>query len=159
VRAQAASAASVKAAYLYKMLGYVDWPPASFAQDDAPQVIGVLGDDAVYAELLQIVAGRRVNSRAVVARRLVAGDAVDDLHELFVGRGASANLAGWLPGLRGRPVLVVTDAPSGLTESSVLNFVLVDGHVRFEASIPAAERSGLKLSSRLLAVAERVVAP
>ncbi len=159
VIAQVASAASVKAAYLYKILAYVDWPTAAVAADDAPRVIGVLADEPVLAELLQIVSGRRVQGHAVVARRVVIGDAVDDLHVLFVGRGASANLAGWLPGLKGRAVLVVTDTPAGLTENSVLNFVLVEGHVRFEASLAAAERSGLKLSARLLAVAERVVPP
>ena len=36
-----------------------------------------------------------------------------------------------------RPVLTVTDAPSGLADGSALNFVLADGRVRFEASLPA----------------------
>ena len=64
-----------------------------------------------------------------------------------------------MPALAGRPILAVTDAPTGLADGGALNFVPVQGRVRFEASLPAAERAGLRLSSRLLAVAERVVTP
>jgi hypothetical protein len=39
---------------------------------------------------------------------------------------------------------------------SVLNFVIVDKRVRFEISLTAAERAGLKISSELLSVAVRV---
>jgi hypothetical protein len=38
----------------------------------------------------------------------------------------------------------------------VVNFVSIGQHLRFEVSLDAAERSGLKLSSRLLAVAQRI---
>jgi hypothetical protein len=41
----------------------------------------------------------------------------------------------------------------------MLGLVPTGGRIRFEASPAAAERAGLKLSARLLAVAERVVNP
>jgi hypothetical protein len=58
--------------------------------------------------------------------------------------------------LRGRSILVV--AEDGLEPGVMLNFVPIGGRVRFEAAPVAAERVGLKLGARLLAVAERVVA-
>ena len=155
--AQDALEASVKAAYLYKFLAYVDWPPATFPAGDSPQVIGVIGADAVHAELRQLVASRPAPTRPLVVRRLAPGDSLDGLHVLYVGRAARPGQVA--PALAGRPVLVVTDAPSGLADGGALNFVIVDGRVRFEAAPAAAERGGLKLSARLLAVAERVVQP
>ena len=149
--------ASVKAAYLYKFLGYVDWPPASFPSADTPQVIGVMGADDALAEFQRLTAGRQVDGHSLVARKIGAGDPVEGLHVLYVGRGAKASAV--LPALAGRPILAVTDSPAGLAEGSALNFVMVQGRVRFEASLPAAERAGLKLSARLLSVAERVVTP
>lgn len=154
---QEALESSVKAAYLYKFLTYVDWPPSAFASADAPQVIGVIGADDVLAELQRLVAGRTVNGHPLVATRIAPGDSVELLHVLYIGRAARAAAA--LRAVPGKPVLTVTDAPSGLAEGGVLNFLLVHGRVRFEASLPAAERAGLKLSARLLAVAERVVTP
>ncbi len=149
--------ASVKAAYIYKFLPYVEWPAASFANADSPQVIGVMSADAVHGELEQLVAGRRVNGRALVVRKVTPGDSLEGVHVLYLGRSARASSV--MPMVVGKPVLVITDAPTGLAEGGALNFILVDGRVRFEAAPAAAERSGLRLSSRLLAVAERVVTP
>jgi len=50
----------------------------------------------------------------------------------------------------------VTDEDHGLDEGSTVNFMLVDHRLRFEISLTAATRSGLKISSELLSVAARV---
>ncbi|MEP7301840.1 MAG: YfiR family protein [Caldimonas sp.] len=155
--AQETLEAGVKAAYLYKFLAYVVWPAESFASGDAPQVIGVMGADDVYAELLRLVAGRQVNGHTLITKRIASGEPVEGVHALYVGRVPQAPAL--LASLSGRPILTVTDTPAGLSEGSALNFVLVQGRVRFEASLPAAERAGLKLSARLLSVAQRVVMP
>ena len=120
-------------------------------------MIGVVGADAVHAELEQTVTGRSVQGRPLATRQVIEGGPVDGVHMLFVGRSVAPERSVWLQSLRGRPVLIVTESTEGLPPISALNFVIVDGRVRFEASLPAAERSGLRLSSRLLAVAERVV--
>jgi hypothetical protein len=50
-------------------------------------------------------------------------------------------------------VLLVTDFDGALDHGSVINLVIVENRMRFEVSLEAAERSALKLSSRMLAVA------
>lgn len=69
----------------------------------------------------------------------------------------------WLPGhpLNGgiaqvREITRVPDEAGGLPSGSVLNFLNVDHHVRFEISLTAAEREHLKISSELLPIAIRV---
>jgi hypothetical protein len=57
-----------------------------------------------------------------------------------------------------RSVLTITGVERGIEHGSVINFVPVDGRVRFEVNLGAAEKSGLRLSSRLLTVATRVKA-
>jgi hypothetical protein len=74
-RAQQASEATVKAAFLYKFPGYVEWgtPP----QPGAPFVIGVAGSDEIAEELERLVpsaAGPRrcagcATSRACAGRK------------------------------------------------------------------------------------------
>lgn len=150
---QLPSEVGVKAAFLYKFLGYVDWPAAALPAADSPLVIGVVGADALNAELRAIAAGRHVNGHPIVTRRLNPGDSLDGVHAVFVGRGVQASV---LERLRGRAILVV--AEGGLEPGVMLNFVPVAGRVRFEAAPVAAERVGLKLGARLLSVAERVVA-
>jgi hypothetical protein len=52
---------------------------------------------------------------------------------------------------------VVSDAERGLENGSVINFVAVEDRIGFEVSVDAAERSNLRISSRMLTVARRVV--
>jgi YfiR/HmsC-like len=149
--------AGVKAAYLYKFMAYVEWPGKGPDGLDAPQVIGVVGADAVATELQQVLTARKDSKNPLVARKLNPGEAPSGVDVLYLGRGVSPGR--WLAAVAGRPVLVVTDEPGGLPEGSALNFVLVGRRLRFEASPSAAERAGLRLSARLLAVAERIIAP
>ena len=48
----------MKAAFLYKFTGYVDWPEAAFERPDAPFVMGVLGAPVLLAALSELVVGR-----------------------------------------------------------------------------------------------------
>ena len=54
-------------------------------------------------------------------------------------------------------MLIVTESDDALQHGSIINFVIVDGQVRFEVSLDAARRRNIHLSSRLLSVAHTVV--
>ncbi|MDB5822963.1 MAG: hypothetical protein JWR21_1667 [Herminiimonas sp.] len=147
---------SIKAAYLYKFLSYVEWPPSSLAPAPAPYVIAVVGDDEVLSELTALTRGRTSSNRQVTVKRLNFGDPVTGVHLLFVGQQETARQGQWLRQAALRPVLTVTDSDAGLSQGGVINFRQIDGHIRFEVSLAAAERNELKLSSRMLAVALNV---
>ena len=146
----------VKAAFLYKFIGYIDWPAASFAKPDTPVTIGVVGADQLAAELAQAVSGRTANDRPVAVRRLRAGESLDGVHVLFVGKAENARLAQLAQAAQQRAILTVTESEGALAHGSVINFVTVERRVRFEIALDSAEKSRLKLSSRLLAVAQQV---
>ena len=145
--------ASVKAAFLYKFAGYVEWPPGSGAGE--PFTIGVLDSDAVAEELEKLVPGRTVAGRPVAVRRLRRGEPMAGVQLLFAGGetpDANAIRAAQVQG-----ALVVTESRGGLAAGSAINFVMAGDHVGFEVSLEGAERSGLRISARMLAVARRVV--
>jgi hypothetical protein len=144
---------SVKAAFLYKFLGYVEFGAGVDAA--GPLVVGVLDADDIAAELSRITAGRQVGARAIAVRVLHEGDAPAGLHMLFVGSEAERPGA-MLRAAQQAGVLAVTENSDGLQQGSTINFRLVEDRVRFEVSLPAAEKSKLKLSSRLLSVAYHV---
>lgn len=147
---------NIKAAFLYKFLGYVEWPPASFSQPDSPFVIGVVGADDVADELSRITVGRNVNRRGVKLRRLKSGDPLTGIHLLFIGQSESSQEALLLKSTQKQPILTVTESEDALAYGSMINFRLVGGRVRFDVSLAAVEKSDLKLSSRLLSVAASV---
>jgi hypothetical protein len=144
----------VKAAFLYKFLGYAEFPPGAFQDAGAPLVIGVLDADDLAAELARTVAGRGIGNRALVVRVLREGEGAAPVHMLFVGGFDGARVARLLRQTNG--MLVVTECEGGLPPGSAINFRIIDERVRFDVALDAAERNGIKLSSRLLTVANRV---
>jgi hypothetical protein len=147
---------SVKAAFLYKFVGYVEWPEGSLPRPDTPVAIGVIGAEDIAAELQQLAAARGPGDRPVIVRRLKEGDSSQGLHILFIGTTERGRLGALIRAAQQRPVLIITETEGALALGSAINFVLVDGRVRFEVALDAAERNSIKLSSRMLAVAQTV---
>ena len=152
--AQVATEHELKAAFLFKFPSFVEWPKE--ALDAGPLVIGVAGADAVADELEAIAIGRTVQGRPVRVRRLREGEPPQGLHVLFLGRGQAARLAEIQRTMPAHPLLIVCEWESALESGAVVNFVRSDGRVRFAVAVDAAERRGLRVSARMLAVALHV---
>lgn len=143
----------VKAAFLYKFAGYVEWPQSSFAKPAAPLTIAVTGDDPLADDLGRLVVGHTVHGRIIAVRKFKIGQSLEDVNVLFIGSAARSRLEEIIRTTRPQPILIVTDSEGALDHGSMINFAIVDGRVRFEISTVGAEVRGLKMSSRLLAVA------
>ena len=147
----------IKAAFLYKFAGYVEWPEGSFPRAESPINIAVLGADSVAAELGEITVGRTVNGRPLAIRVVKDGEPIPaGVHILFIGRTHGARIGAIVRTIQQRGILIVTESESALSQGSMINFVLSEGRVKFEISMVSAEKSGLSLSSRLLTVAVAV---
>jgi hypothetical protein len=147
----------VKAAFLYRFAGYVGWPPAAFVRPDTPVTIAVIAADGLAAELEKAVIGRTVSDRMVAVKRIKSGDSLTGVHVLFIGKAEAARLSSLVQTAQTRSILTVTEFEGALRQGSVINFIIAEQRVRFEISLDSAEKSGLKLSSRLLAVAQQVL--
>lgn len=151
------SESTLKAAFLYQFLGYVEWPAGALPAPSAPFTIRVAGGDDIFRELRKSVKGRSAHGRPIEVKRLGSDDTLDGVQILFVGANQRARLADLVPSARRASVLVVTESEDALDDGSIINFLIADRRVRFEVSLVAAEQSGLAVSSRLLDVAQRVV--
>lgn len=144
----------VEAAFLYRFAGFVSWPREAL---QAPVfTIAVLDDDAVASELALLLPGREIQGRPAQVRRIQNIAQLGDAQILYVGGSDTRILKHWLAAVAGRPVLVVTSQSGGLDDGSMINFLIVNSHVRFEVSLGAARRSGLTISADLLSVATHV---
>lgn len=152
-----ATEAEIKAAYLLRFMGFVEWPDAAFASPDAPLRMGVLDADQVATELTSMARGRLLGRRPIVPQRLRGEDSVNGLHALFVGRDSKSRLAGLVAGAGDQALLTVAENGDTPVPGSAITFVVVDGKVRFDVVLPVAEQLHVKISSRLLPVARRVL--
>ena len=124
----AAPERKLKAAYMYRVATFVDWPDAAFARPDGPLLIGIAGDDALADEVKRFMDGRLVHGRPLAVVRIDPRAVPRGLHVLFVGPApAHARLP---DAVRTQPVLTVCDGapvrqcplpvsePSGLRSTS-----------------------------------------
>jgi len=149
-----ASEAELKAAFMYRFLSFVEWPAGRFASPSAPLVVGFVGAPQVASEFRAAAQGRTVQGRPIEVRIINAADTTP-VHALFIG-GAAGESTPALVRSAGPGTLIVTDSEGGLDRGATINLMEADGRLRFGVSVEAANRAGLRLNSRLLAVASEV---
>jgi hypothetical protein len=145
---------SVKAAFVLRFASYVDWPEAPAT--DGNFTIVVLGASEIAVRMQSLASGRFIKNRPVQVRRITSIGDAGSAQILYIGTDRRGNLQELLAPLAGHSVLVISDEERALDSGSIINLRMADQRVRFEVSLPAARRSGLRISSDLLSLAVRV---
>jgi hypothetical protein len=145
---------AVKAAFLLNFGKFVSWPESDFPSHNAPLVIGVVGSNPFHEDLRKMIAGKSIAGRPLVFRLICSLEAVRGCQILFVSQSAQKDAPALLAALHGADVLTVTEnLPHFANSGFTVNFVTVQDHIRFQINQPAAARTGLTISSKLLSLA------
>ncbi len=149
---------AIKAAFLYNFAGYVTWPPGAPNGADEPFLIGVLGADPFGAILDELAASKSLDGRKIAVRRFRSPSDVTPCHILFIGPAGAEQLSAALQKAAAAHALLVADK-SNLTPKGIHISFVENNKVRFEVDPEAAQRAGLKISSKLLRLARVVEQP
>ena len=149
---------AVKAAYLYKLGDFVEWPPSTFPSSTSAVNLCVAGADPFGASLDVAAAGQHIGARPIVVRHLASVTRESDCQILFVGGSDPQTIGRILDAVRGVSVLTVTDTPTTGETPSIIRFVIQDNHVRMVIDGRAASLNGIIISAKLLSVALTVTA-
>lgn len=141
----------VKAAILYNLAKFVDWPSDAFAAPAAPLSLCVLGVDPFGALLDEALKGRQVSGRSIVTRRVAEPD--PSCHVLFIATSERKRLGLITERLGTSGVLTVSEESGFIDVGGIVELVTEGGRVRFHINAAAAERARLRVSARLLALA------
>lgn len=155
-RAQARSEYEVKAAFLYNFAKFVDWPPAAFPREDSVLRICVLGQNPFGPEFAAFIEGKVAQGRKLQFSQVQEPQQARSCQILYVASSQKSQTPQILRALEGARVLTVGDWSEFARSGGIINFVLENNRVRFEINVDAADRAGVKLSSKLLGVASIV---
>ncbi len=147
----------VKAAFLYNFAKFVEWPSSSFPDASAPFRICVFGQDPFGQALLDITHEKIVSGHKLQVDQVVDVALARTCHILFIASSEKVQLKRIFESLQGTDVLTVGDIKGFAELGGIINFVLENDRVRFEVNRRAADRAGLKISSKLLGVAKLVI--
>jgi hypothetical protein len=152
--AQVSKEYQVKAVFLFRFTQFVKWPLQAFPTAQSPIVLGVLGENPFGDALELAVRGETVNGRSLNVKEFKDVKETGDCQVLFISRSETAHLPGIFDALKGRSVLTVGDDDSFSDRGGMIQFVTEGNRVRFKINRKAAEAAQLKLSSKLLRLAE-----
>jgi uncharacterized protein DUF4154 len=143
----------VKLAFIYNFTRFVEWPSSSYRNSGAPLSICIVGSDPFSSDLEDELRTRTVGGHSVEVRRLRRGEAIGACQILFIPQTANDRAASIVKELKGSSTLTVGEADGFAMRGGIINFAVEENRLHLEVNPLAADRAGLKISSKLLNIA------
>jgi hypothetical protein len=157
VPATRADVNNAKANMLWNIAKFVEWPGIrSEGAKDVPLVFTILGEDELAVELAGVLSSKTVNGHPVFVRFARRPQDAKGSQILYVAASELARMTDVLAVVDTAATLTVSDAPGFAAHGGMVGFSSDGDRVRFEVNLNQAERTGLKLSAKLLALARLV---
>lgn len=145
----------VKAAFLYNFAKFVEWPDEAFSSPGDPIVLCILGDDPFDAAI-ETISGKFIRGRKLKIEVISKIDKIEKCHILFICRSEKGRLKRFLDIAKKSGILTVADMKDFAGQGGIINFVKSGNKIKFEINVDAARDAGLKISSKLLKLANIV---
>jgi YfiR/HmsC-like len=149
----------VKLAFLYNFTKFIEWPPDSYHAPGAPLLMCIVGHDPFSRILESDLGTRNVGGHPVEVRTLKPNDKLSVCQIVFLPAAEKQQAERIVKGLKGSSTLTVGESDGFAEMGGIINLTIEANKVHFEVNRLAAERAGLKISSRLLSIAKIVHEP
>ena len=146
---------AVKAAFLFNFIKFVDWPDGRFPPEGEPIQVCILGRDP-FGDILDSIEERTAQNRPLRLTRDPTSEDLDRCHVLFISSSEEFRLAQILKDLEARGILTVGDMADFARRGGVIGFALRNNRVGLDVNLDAAERAQLKISAKVLELAQVV---
>jgi hypothetical protein len=146
-----------KASFLAKFPSFIDWPESAFSSAEAPFLICVVGDFRFGTALAEFARNTLPHGRRVDVRWPRKDAELRNCQILFVSNSEVSRYIKILQIVQGAGILTVGETADFLVRGGMMSFSFQHEALQFEVDLGAANKAHLRVSSRLLALAHRVV--
>jgi len=158
---QYASAASpgehqIKAAMIFNMMRFVDWPESALPNTDGDIDICVVNRGAMTTAV-ESLRGKQVKGKNITVRQIVKAGGFSGCHVLLLSDTDRQTTSAILEQTRSTPLMTVGDSRGFTAAGGVFGFIILEGKVRFEVNLASAQRHRIRISSQLLKLAQTVL--
>jgi YfiR/HmsC-like len=145
-----------EAAYLRKILVFVQWPPRQGTPDEVFRICAA-GKNGFSFELAKELRTSTVGAQKIEVRMVQKDQGQMNCQVLFVSEADTKQRAKILESVKGTHVLTVGDDEGFLEAGGILELIRTGNTLQFAVNLPAAKNAGLKFDARLLSLAQRVL--
>lgn len=154
VHAQQYTEYDLKAAYVYNFSKFIFWPKTVFNNDESDFNIVVYGSSPITEVLYKALKNHKIRGRNISIRVIYNLADLGNAQILFVSKDMQENIKEVVTICNSQSVLVIGDALEGFCQAGgFVNFTPKSSKYRFEINRQAVEKSKLRISSKLLALA------
>jgi len=146
----------VKGEFLLSFARFVEWPSESQVGLKDEIRVCVLGNGEVSSILSEVLHGKSAGRRGVMVRRVEDLAGVAWCRIVFITKSTELEPELVVNSLGATSILTVGETAGFAANGGMVNFTNDRSKVRFEINQGAARRAGLKISSKLLRLAELV---
>jgi hypothetical protein len=144
----------VKAAVLYNVLAFVEWPSSENMSADTLRIC-IFGASAAGEAFDELNGQVVMNKRIEIIHQGSLAD-IGRCGVLFIGSSEERNIHRIMRALQGTSILSIGDTAGFARQGVIINFYLEQKKVRFEVNAAAARQARLVISSKLLKLAGSV---
>jgi hypothetical protein len=145
VWAQLVDERAVKAAFVFNLTKYVEWP-----QPNQELIVGINDDSPTAETLKKVLDGRNSESRPIRVLLFPSDAQLEQCNILYVGHSSPKKWRALLERVRKKSILTVGDSDSFAQDGGIVGLVTTGDHVQIQVNLVAAAEAHLKISSRLL---------
>jgi hypothetical protein len=145
----------VKAAFIYNMIKFNDWPADYRNADEINLAICVFGDEASRG-LLDSIEGKTIRNKTISVRNVSSMQQLKNCMVLFIPGSEQARLKNITTVSNKANILTIGDTEGFSEKGVIINFYKRDNKIRFKVNLTAMEQARLKISSNLLKLGEIV---
>lgn len=146
----------VKAACLYNFAKFIKWPGPAFSNENAPLLIGVMGDNS-FADKLAPLTSKTVRNRPFDIKKLKTSEQAQTCQMVYIRTSNSTELSAILEKLKARPIITVGDSKNFAARGGIIQFIKIRGRLRFIINLDAAKRNQVQINSQLLSLATELL--
>jgi hypothetical protein len=146
----------LKAAFIYKITDFIDWPLDAFEDKSSPLTISVIGRSPFFEGLNSLKEEKLKNRKLILRSSQKIDEQTKSSHIVVVGALQEYRLEKILASLKNSHALIIGENQGFCQKGGILNLVIKKGKIRFEINLKKAKQSGLKVSSRVLRMAKIV---
>lgn len=146
--------AKLKAAYIFHFLQFIEWPDSTFANENSPIVLAVLGKDPFGKILDETINSEKIGKRAIILKRIESVSEIGSCHVLYISSSEENKYKNILKHIGISPVLTISDIINFGLAGGDINFYIEENKVRFAINVQGVKESDLRISSKLLRLAK-----
>ena len=149
----------VKAAFLYNFINFIDWPVEKMPENNDPIVIGIVGNKD-FTKAFDPIKERVIRNKKIEIKYFEQTNGLETCHVVYICKSRSTQateLEKVFNTLKTLPVLAVGEETGFLEHGGDINFLKIDGQIRFEINLNSIKENRLDVRSKLLKLAKRVI--